>query len=528
MAFQDFDDEEGFDDFDDGLGFDNDFDDGFDDGLGFDDDFDDGFDDDSFDDGFDDDSFEDSATTLSPEKKAEFDRQLNEKLKALGKKSEASPKERIEAVKWLGESGDPTAIKALVFRYKKDPDDKVKKAAAESLGKFKALGEALNSTDLEKQNKAYDRIENIVYREGVQTGGGSGRLVILMVVLVVALGVLAVLNISMDDGFNISFEAFQDAPTPAPYRQPVLQNVDDKPASEVQTELDDLYSQLQTDINTFIARMGVISAGDDLDCGISYNNPDYYDYPANISRDYPLLTDVINKYNNTIDQVDRVRQQVEEACTEGSTLNISVEIAQDNQNLLTGLLTGDFATIPGILSDPMAIATPIATNTPVNTNTPVATATLDVTVTPTPTPTVDPNFEQTQRQVSDGLRFTIESMLDVRGPTGLLNQHWLDAQNEGFTLGCRDGKPDFAPIFEIRADQQEYVNQIPELRAAVNSTNLGLALTNDAWDLFIQSCNAGTMQQNAARGLAALEAARTGFANAMTSLDQLEGFTGGS
>ncbi len=101
-------------------------------------DFNDGFDDfDDFDDfsEFEDDDNFGGAASLTPQQEkrlAKFQSNVKQAMRVVSNEN-ASPNNRIKAARWLGESGEPTAITSLRQAYLNSPDKKVKKAAAESL-----------------------------------------------------------------------------------------------------------------------------------------------------------------------------------------------------------------------------------------------------------------------------------------------------------------------------------------------------------------------------------------------------------
>jgi len=96
---------------------------------------------------------------------AAFDARVKKAMKVL-----ANPKrpidERIASAQWLGESGDPQAIIALMRVYKKEPKNApLRSAVVYALGQFKALDQAIQRSPSEPVAEALSNPENALVLE---------------------------------------------------------------------------------------------------------------------------------------------------------------------------------------------------------------------------------------------------------------------------------------------------------------------------------------------------------------------------
>ena len=84
-----------------------------------------------------------------------FESQVRERIRQLD-----SPNANIrrKAAAWLGEAGDPSAIKRLTQVYENDPNAKVRAAAAYSLGMFRVLQREMEGDD---PDPVYELLEDI-------------------------------------------------------------------------------------------------------------------------------------------------------------------------------------------------------------------------------------------------------------------------------------------------------------------------------------------------------------------------------
>ena len=88
---------------------------------------------------------------------ADFEAKVQQNKKALNsKKAEV----RREAALWLGESGEPPVIEALVKLYEREKDSSVRAAVESSLGKFRALEKALDRGEEDKVLALLKRVAN--------------------------------------------------------------------------------------------------------------------------------------------------------------------------------------------------------------------------------------------------------------------------------------------------------------------------------------------------------------------------------
>src|SRR5689334_3095547 len=99
--------------------------------------------------------FEDEGDGMSvaetERRQAEFQATVQKNMDIIVKPKQYDANKRREAIRWLGEAGDPDAIPALLKVYQKDKTPGFKEEAAYALGQFKALGEALDDDETEQE-----------------------------------------------------------------------------------------------------------------------------------------------------------------------------------------------------------------------------------------------------------------------------------------------------------------------------------------------------------------------------------------
>ena len=91
-----------------------------------------------------------------------FSKRAKKAIATLQDPKKFDAKRRAAAATWLGEAGEPTAIIALIKAFESDPDKNVRRAAEESLGMLKTLGEILEDEDPEISGVGYDAVQDIV------------------------------------------------------------------------------------------------------------------------------------------------------------------------------------------------------------------------------------------------------------------------------------------------------------------------------------------------------------------------------
>lgn len=163
---------------------------------------------------------------------AEFDARVNQRMKVM-----SNPKrplnERIAAAQWLGECGEPKAIRALIQVYKKEPKNApLREAVVYALGQFKALDEAIQRNHGESVTEALGNPENALILElinNITLEGTFGErkkiapallsrvrlgLVVLLIGLI-AVNVLVRMGGSTGGTVAIQSPTPQESPTPA-------------------------------------------------------------------------------------------------------------------------------------------------------------------------------------------------------------------------------------------------------------------------------------------------------------------------
>jgi len=143
-------------------------------------------------------------------------------------------------------------------------------------------------------------------------------------------------------------------------------------------------------------------------------------------------------------------------------------------------------------------------------------------LTETPTITIEPTATFDLERITVDVRNMTNILTDVtaqRGPGPQLLQFWSDASIAAATDGCN------APIPTIVAGYPalppEIVAAEPRIESARSNLNTGLALLQEGWNLFAQSCANGSLEQNAENGLLIARTAQTAFEDTDALLQQL-------
>lgn len=425
---------------------------------------------------------------------------------------------RIQAAKWLGESGAPKAITALRKVYRGEKDPKVKAAVEYALGQFKAMDLAIERDPGEPVVDALSRPENEPIYElltDITLKGKFGKrkrispsilrriamFFTMTLVILIVLNVLIYLSSEQNTGVlanlgrantgSVALDTLADLH--------LLVDAIDLDAQAIQTGLSNPTPEGLPSNCTYVFEY-------------DYANYELYQVDPTVQT---ISFDVFakaNEVNATLNRMHTAYQTYKAACdnvTPPSQADIDTAISE------TTAILDD---LPQLMDDISALEetlqpTPVPT---VEVTEEVTPEPVNVTPSPEPTPTLDPAIYTEHRRQ---LVTIINRVNEPSGALVVLEQVWTDAANAGQTRACTQPIPTIPEDYTVPDD---VVAEVPALGdAAERVNNLGLALLRQGWTLFTNSCNSNTLSQNAQNGLIFVETARTAFDEARTVLDQI-------
>jgi hypothetical protein len=217
---------------------------------------------------------------------------------------------RRKAAIWLGEAGDPSAIRKLRSLYENDPDAKVRRAAADSLAMFRALEQGMHREDNES---VYQLLEDIALR------GKMGKRVAIPVAtlsrvlfgLLISLLILLVFNFVVWPRFGPQLDTILAPASSAP-----AENSAAPDRAIVIEALNSRIATLRQDAQTL---QSIYLNPASLNCTASFNNPGPY-----AADSVPGLSDIATRLNGEILNLATAKSTFTQACAGGeSALNES-------------------------------------------------------------------------------------------------------------------------------------------------------------------------------------------------------------
>lgn len=452
---------------------------------------------------------------------AEVDRQIKVLLSA---KNGAAM--RREAAYWLGESGAPKAITALLNVYKKDKKNKqVQQAAAYALGQFKALDDAISRNPGEPVAEALGNSENdwvVELLEDIALRDERGkRLRIPTRTLLFIEGFLLVL-LAVLIGLNVVLPGARGADTATR----TATRGTGTPAQQALDEIGLRTTELKSDATELQRQLNGIKNSQSLNCNFAFKNPAPFEVnPAAVSA-FPVAETLTTTYNELQADVASARQPYDEACRGSGT--VSESAANTALAALSGVLTKATnleAEVATAKADFVATATSQAQATldTQGTNAIIEETAAAATDEPTPEPTEEPTATlgltstELRTQIS-AISAIIDDATGDRGFNTLLNQYWTEVQNNGTTSGCRNPRP-IIPDDYVLPENATLLS--PELVSAVTQVNVGLQANRDGWNFFERSCTNNILSQNVNSGLISPQIAKIAFDEANRILDSI-------
>lgn len=461
---------------------------------------DDLFDDDlfsEFDD--DDDTFDDDDADNTAERLAEFDKEVDRRMKIiLTRKRDLD--ERVEAAYWLGNSGAPKAITALRKVYRGDKNPQMKKATGYALGQFKALDEAierdfgdsvLDALGEERNAHIVELLQEIALGDkasGSKPGGGWARRLVgvltFTLVILIGLNVLLMGDTSEDDTptasdpLAVAFAVVDDANIVIT-DQNSFDTLNTLRMSTVSLEQAALTLRQLTDNNQDSPAAEAAATAEVSPtlpaCPLAVTIPDDLTTPSTNFE----IGDIVTEHNRTAGMLRLLNDQTAAVfCEDGRLLNAGE--VQRNESVLSDIDTQITAIRSGIEAQ---LPTVIATVTP------PAEATAEPTViTDTPSPVANPSLEPSVARAYTGDLLNIISQVNARdGAASLLLQYWEDVETGGRTEGCELNQPSI-PLLDAVPDDVVAAPDDTLERAWVQLNN-GLDQLQTGWDLFRAACD---------------------------------------
>lgn len=434
---------------------------------------------------------------------------------------DTDPKTRRKACRQLAATGDPAVIPFLRNAYLQDDDENVQQAAQEGLAAFKAMQQGASPRGLPVSNQTLTWIL-----------GGLAVLFAVSIVLNIAAMVLG--GDEGGDDNNIMAENL-----PPTDRNMLIDQI----AGQIQ--------QAQEDIASLRAVIQNYHGTGTINCDTPFHKPTGIQLSASDRDTYRRdLTGIADDFNTTLlvlqkaqvrwDYICMTKEvKMEELVAASADLDLTEANLQEVQAALqyaidhppTPTPTPSFTYTPTITPTPVPgtpTPPPSMTSEATHTMTPTASPTATDMPTSTPSPTATMPFPSLDygailRELRD--RYLIMGDLDNPYGTGIINQ-WKKAQETGTqesTNACQFSA--WPAAFVFSAEQQAELNKEtvadPQIEKAVQLQIEGIALAEQARQLFEQSCPAQTLASTASQGLTLAEEALAKLRESQYTADEI-------
>lgn len=432
-----------------------------------------------------------------------YEAKTKENMQIIIKPKQFDKDKRLEALRWLGEAGNPKAIPALLKVYHKDKTPGMKEEAAYALGQLKALD--LEYDDLEVEPEARKRVDDMILYGNFGKRGGAGRLILAEVALVIlaiilfAVGFVLMQTVGVERA-NTRATNESATLTAQPTATPDTEDL-------VRTQLQDYYQALLSDANFFQQQLAVATREESIDCTTTLANPSPYTLSP-MWEDNPQFSAVANELNGLRGQMAEVRSEYRDAC---DTLQpIAREDALAYGSTILSVQQG-----LGLVRDLLSSAGIEVTEQVFMTSTPAPTATGEAVV---PTATTD-SSDLTIPILE--LERIIDQMTDLQGATTRTIFNWqqmVDTQ-QLYLSGCNQPEPTI-PNDYVLGDA--YTATSANLDSAVTNVNTALQLTRTANSAFYAACESGELPENIQAFFDQASLANTAFDSARNNLNAIQ------
>ncbi len=414
-----------------------------------------------------------------------FESQVREKIRELN-----SPKASVrrKAAAWLGEAGDPSAIKRLTQLYESDPNARVRATAAYSLGMFRALEGGMQG---DEPDEVYELLEDIALRGqmGRRVLIPTGCLARVVLGLVISLALLLVFTFVIWPQFGTQIDGI------------LVGEIASQQASPAD-DLSALLLAVRDDATALQAQYGDVST---LDCEINLNKPDTLD----ISTLETNRIAIGGRINAQIVQLNLSRLPFAQACASESPALTAAEVSEP------------VALLETILADLVVIESELET---VPTDEPATNDMSDATaVDQSPADTTPTVTEPTEivADIQSHLPPLFGSLDEIRSPSGayaLMKTFWDGVSNNPVNSGCNNPVP---PVPDDYVLPDLDANASSDLKLGVELYNTGLGLTRQGWALIATACANGTLMDSRETGLMTAANADISFSSAETLFTQV-------
>jgi hypothetical protein len=432
----------------------------------------------------------------------EFQAKVQKNMEIIVKPKQYDANKRREAIRWLGEAGDPDAIPALLKVYQKDKTPGFKEEAAYALGQFKALGEALD--DDETENEALDALDQIVLHGKFGKRSNPLPLILGEVALLIVAVVLFVFGFILMGTVAAPRQATQTAveaitQTARPTATPDTEDI-------VKAQLQRYYEELLADAQNYQFQLASAGRGQGQDCSEGlFHYPSIYTLSPMWSSN-PSYVSVADLLNEAHDMLDVVNQAYQTACINNrpiaadEALSLGGTVLDAQRKLDEALIAINNAGIE--VTEQAAM-----TNTPRPTDIPL------------PTDTPDLSFVENDILILDRI---ITDMTSIQGPAQTLKFYWeqVVTTNGIYLGGCNQPAPLIPENYNLAPNNQ---GLFPQLDTAVSNINTALQLLRDASNSFYASCTEGTAPEDASNRLNQANLALTTLNAARDDLNALQG-----
>ncbi|MGB7337242.1 MAG: HEAT repeat domain-containing protein, partial [Phototrophicaceae bacterium] len=425
-----------------------------------------------------------------------YEKETKKNSRIVVKAKQFNKQQRLEAIRWLGESGNPQAIPSLIKVYQKDQTPGMKEEAAYALGQFKAYQR--DEDDPEMVDIALQRIDDIILydKRGKRTNSTLFILgeVILIATAIVLFGFGGVLASQNANVRATSVSQTQTAqPTPTMDTEQALQN-----------DLEGYYQGLVNDANFYQQQLASATRGDGINCNLNgLMNPPSYTL-SSMWQDNASYVAAVDGLNSTRTTMASVVSAYAQACSNGvampreNALDLGgtiIEVQRSLADVRTALNEAGLE----ITEQVFATATPLPSSTP---DLSMPTATQDL--------ALYSNTIATLERI-------IEDMADTRGvaSSNVFNWQQVIDNNAVYLSGCNQPQPIIPENYTLDAT---LAGTSALLDSAVSNVNIGLESTRLSVQAFYAACSASLVPEDAAGRSAQAQLALSAFESATIDL----------
>jgi hypothetical protein len=429
-----------------------------------------------------------------------LEQQIDEMIAQLASKSASK---RREAAYFLGEAAAEDAVGPLVNLYKKDKNASVRAAAAYALGMYKAVERAIKGGDEAIVISLLTRIEE---KGKLGKRANTGRVLKIELALLVSLIVIFALFAFRTDIKGAFFGSSRSR-------------------AEVVADASAAFTPIKNDTRTLQTELLDVISGRALGCIAYFNNAPPYQIDPIDARTYRDVATIAEQVTAAQASLSAAKARYDAACNQGAEFG-ATQAQETFQLLLPALqsldplelqLTQAAAEQSAAAPQATAIAATAvpATAIPATVETPGVLQSDVVLQTAVP---ADVLAAGNPKAHLPALYSIVDQVNETRGAGALLQQYWQDVQNSGRTAGCDNVALPAVPELTVAIPEADFAAS-PDLRAAVDAIQSGLATLRTGWGSFRDACNTNTLGDRVATELVNVRVAMSSFSAASLKLD---------